>query len=420
MKNQTRLFLMKILALTSIFLILYPVIEFARYKLFNTQSAFPWFLVLVFLLYGGYTALLFFPRLNSKRIRFFSFIIPLVSITLIYFNNNLTKILFELLAALVCWYVGVHNINKPYEQIFNTRRFVIGMIVLFTLFIIKGLANQQNQVLIILPIFIMIYFIVKNQSVLDMHIFKNYKQTDGFEGFRIHNLKKLILISLILICCLFLIWIPLSKINFPNIGPLWNNHISNPPPRNPTKVVGAEIIKKYLPYNKPNSYTLIAVIIIASAVVIYLIFLLIKYRKAIVKFFTKSSTRIIKEYEDYVLEEEMLDKKEKNKRAEDKHIFVPTLKKRHFAVLKRISDPIEKIRYLYGLMLDIIINRKINISKSDTSMEISEKSLRLKELEGICDNITRQYNLARYGGKVPSEDNILNLENQIQKVLDKG
>lgn len=418
MKNQTRLFLMKILALTSIFLILYPSVQFVRYKLFNIQSAFPWFFILVFLLFMGYTALLFYPRLNSKRIRLLSFIIPLVSITLLYINSNLTRIFFELLLSMICWYVGVHNINRPYEQIFNTRRFVIGMIVFFALFIIKGSSNQQNQVLIVLPIFIVIYFIVKNQSVLDMHIFKNYKQTDGFEGFRIHNLKKLFLISLILICCLFLIWIPLSKINFPNIGPLWNNHISAPPPKNLPKA-GAETIYKPIVY-KSNSTTLIAVIIIASAVVIYLIFLLIKYRKAIMKFFSKSRTRIIKEYEDYVLEEEMLNKKEKNKQAEDKNISAPSFRKRHLTALKKITDPVEKMRYLYGIMLDIIINKKIDISKSDTSMEINEKSLQFRDLEGICDNITREYNSARYGGIVPSQDNILNLENQIEKVLDKG
>jgi hypothetical protein len=321
---------------------------------------------------------------------------------------------------MACWYIGIHNINKPYEQIFNTQRFVIGIIVLLALFVIKGSSNQQNQVLIILPILILVYFIIKNQSILDMHIFKNYKQTDGFEGFRIHNLKKLILISLILICCLFLIWIPLSKVNFPNIGPLWNNHISDPPSRKFPKVELGEITKKYVPYNKSNSNTLIAVIIIASAVVIYLIFLLIKYRKAIMKFFSKSRTRIIKEYEDYVLEEEMLNKKEKNKQAEDKHNSAASLKKRHLTALKKITDPVEKIRYLYGIMLDIIINRKININKSDTSMEINEKSLRLKELDGICDNITQEYNSVRYGGKVPLQDTILNLENQIHEVLDKG
>ncbi len=418
MKNQNRLFLMKILAQTNIFLILYPAVQFARYGLFKIQNVFPWFFILVLLLYGGYAALLFFPRrLNSKKIRLFSFIIPLAAITLLYYNSNLTRILFELLASMVCWYIGVHNVNKPYEQIFNTRRFVIGIIILLATFVIKGSANQQNLVLIILPIFIMIYFIVKNQSILDMHIFKNYKQTDGFEGFRIHNLKKLILISLILICCLFLIWIPLSKINFPDI--VWNNHISDPPSKNLPKVEGGELIKKYVPYNKPNSNTLIAVIIIASAVVIYLIFLLIKYRKAILKFFTRPKKRMVKEYEDYILEEEMLNRKEKNKRAEDKHVSAPSLKKRHFTALKKITDPIEKIRYLYGIMLDVIINRKINISKSDTSMEINEKSLQLKELEGICGNITEEYNSARYGQRTPSLEKIIGLENQIQRVLDK-
>ena len=80
-------------------------------------------------------------------------------------------------------------------------------------------------------------------------------------------------------------------------------------------------------------------------------------------------------------------------------------KRRTARHLRKITDPTEKIRYMYGLILDILPARGIKPEASDTTAEILSKTAREKDLGGLHP-FTAIYDKVRYGDAVPDNETL--------------
>ena len=77
------------------------------------------------------------------------------------------------------------------------------------------------------------------------------------------------------------------------------------------------------------------------------------------------------------------------------------------AVLNEIKDPVMKARYIFSVIVMLIIDEGINVKKSDTVGEICLKApFQMKEQVAAIFGIASLYESARYGGISPCADEI--------------
>ena len=89
-------------------------------------------------------------------------------------------------------------------------------------------------------------------------------------------------------------------------------------------------------------------------------------------------------------------------------------KRRTARQLRKIKDPVERVRYMYGLILDTLPLRGIKPLPSDTTAEILAKA-------GGTDGLhpfTAIYDHVRYGGMVPDKETLAKAEAHYEKAYD--
>lgn len=101
-------------------------------------------------------------------------------------------------------------------------------------------------------------------------------------------------------------------------------------------------------------------------------------------------------------------------RAEKKRRRASKKKRRTARYLRRITDPAERIRYMYGLILDMLPQRGISPLPSDTTAEILAKA---GETDGLPP-FTAIYEQVRYGGMVPDQETLETAEQHYAKASD--
>jgi hypothetical protein len=80
---------------------------------------------------------------------------------------------------------------------------------------------------------------------------------------------------------------------------------------------------------------------------------------------------------------------------------VKKLVRRNRRSLAGISDPVERIRYMYASLLGLLPSVDIQHISSDTTLEILGKTARRPDISGELSPFTDIYNQVRYGGEIP-------------------
>jgi hypothetical protein len=78
--------------------------------------------------------------------------------------------------------------------------------------------------------------------------------------------------------------------------------------------------------------------------------------------------------------------------------------------LKSITDPVERIRFIYASLLEMLGIYGIPTEKSDTTLDILKKALVIKGMEEPLCEVTQVYNGVRYGSRVPGPETLLDTE----------
>lgn len=74
--------------------------------------------------------------------------------------------------------------------------------------------------------------------------------------------------------------------------------------------------------------------------------------------------------------------------------------------LRTIKDPVERIRFIYASILEILRVCGIPAEKSDTTLDILKKALVIRGMDKPLHEVTNVYNEVRYGNCIPGQETL--------------
>ncbi len=87
--------------------------------------------------------------------------------------------------------------------------------------------------------------------------------------------------------------------------------------------------------------------------------------------------------------------------------------------LKSITDPVDRVRYMYASLLVMLKLAGIRAEKSDTAAEILKKSISSGFILNELVPFTTIYNQVRYGGRIPDKEMLIRAEGLFNGVADE-
>lgn len=167
-------------------------------------------------------------------------------------------------------------------------------------------------------------------------------------------------------------------------------------------------------------YVIVAAVAIAAVVSIVIIIIktIKKIREKLSNNFNKSMAEKKIESNEYVEESQIV----KDERNEDN---IKSKKRKMQYNLKKLNDiPLagEKIRYVYGFVLERLYHRHLEIEESDTPEEILEKVRKHRNGDKLAsmgfEEFTEKYRKARYSGKeVEVDENLAETGGKFEKAV---
>jgi len=422
---RRRKLVIKLLALISLYSFINPALIFVHILAHDEDvnnlinSAFH-----LFMLFAGFALPLILLRkpdgqldaLEDKRkaavvriILYLSISIPVLCSVLL-FDNRIS--FFESIFGLIFYLIGLKGYFSEYDSIFSMYKILgASAVLIVTLFLSRfiELAEYEKHIVnISFYVFVLSTMMLLNQNNLDFAFqdstTEKIKEPENVRAYNVFYTGILFVIMLITLNLSKLS----SYISKAGVNALWfllklfspSGKIKNVP--DGVKSGSMKDLKHNI---KLSNNSGLLVLLLAVVVFIFLI----KYQKKIIKgilwilknLFNSDEIKLTEtsmyvDETDEVEAESIFHKSDKNKDSRKRSIFR----------LRRIHDPVQKIRYIYGLILDSFVNTKVQIKKSDTSLQIYDKSKVINEIEQQMHDITCIYNDVRYGNKVPDENEL--------------
>lgn len=347
-------------------------------------------------------------------------IVPAAAPFVIFRDYGTSKPLFESAAAVCAYIVALKHTQKMPARIISGGRFCVGLIILA---VCLELPYFVDEVSYLRPWFfgalyflILIYLLVRNQKDIDENIYdkkfveksvlpKNIRRFNTvlitlvylsillLSNFR-EVLSRLIGLVWELICIIgsAILWLieqigpDGEQIEPPGMEESMSPVMSAPP--SPYLNLIFNILKYFIAFYL--MYRLVPAIIRGIPVIAAKLAALFK---DIFRINKEKGAYVESDYVD-VTETVLPDRRDKVARR------VRRRKRRAARYLRRITDPVERIRYMYGLILDMLPVRGIKPAASDTTAEILAKAAGEEDLDGLHP-FTVIYDQVRYGGTVP-------------------
>lgn len=369
MREKTRSFLMKLIAVTAIFSSLYPITRIGRIYLFQINGSSFDFIIAITLVLLGYLAPFIIIRGKSSIIRIIAvniaFIIPTPLVILVSPKISWIHMIFELLLAFLFYFIGARIYFSQYLLILDDKKVsmcvVMMLVSLLTVNYLHDFAQLRTLTFIMAFVFMLFSMIFTNQCLIDKFTKKDSKSSSVIKNIRGYNaIATFIIFALILISFNFknivlflfkIIWIIggfffwlLTKIMSLGFHVKGNSQTIRPE--------GGGI---GIPINFPFIKIIIAVLLIA---LVYLFFFKMKgfrkkFRVLLSAIYQMLAGLFKKKDGDLSKDEYFSDEIEKLAiTKEEKKLEKPKIKaangKRNIKVLERIAKPDEKIRYYSG------------------------------------------------------------------------
>ncbi len=466
METRTRIVIMKILSLTGVFTFVYPVIYVFRKLLFSTGGGFGSFAFFIGFLYAGFLAGLLIVREESAFFQkiaqfplidiffegkakarnisafaaYLTLVVPLACSFIAYRHEGIFRLLMEVPLACLIYFTGLRGYFMEYGRILSKQVMYTGAIIIlfpvFTAYFNTSL-NARPFVVGCAYAFMVISMIVRNQDTLDTLFLKKgvnmYDTVKRVRGFNVLIVIGIFLLALILFNFNDTVVVALNGMLYilkriaafiimlmmANPEPEFKGG-NMPPPPDQLPFANEEVLIRPWSNFISNVLTYFVVMFLAYK----LAFLLISKSRQIFSGIAALIRKLLNvvfpsynklETEDYSDEIETV--------KPEKMISKVRLRPRIRAIrknLRQISDPVEKIRYIYGAVLSMFAMKNIEISASDTTGEILRK---VAHVEGVMDcfsEMTGIYEKIRYGDMLPKENDVQSFENgydRMKKVL---
>lgn len=464
MSEKARIFILRITALAAVFIFLYPPVLAARASLFKTDGGLYGFALAVLFGAAGFlmgeisrkSSYEFIDRLLSnpvwsyfvnkntakaaaeKIIVYSTMFIPVIAAYIIYRAESSFRVALEMAAAFVFYFNGLRSGFLPFNEILHHKKMIVGA---FLIVISLGVSYYYKGCLYLKPVilgfgyaFTMICLLVKNQDSLDYYISinKGVDKAGVPKNVRSYNIviTTILFVSIILLFNLksivifmlgiagevirFILWLFYKLMSL--VAPGAGNSGMGQPPGSMAPFSGKQANPLYnLIYNIVGNFIFLYIIYrallaftgnIKSLIARFIGYLRKHFNRL---FLLKDETG-----NDYTDEIEVL-------KPEDMDIDGGKVRKKLRNMkkdLKGITDPVEKIRYLYGITLGMLIGKGIDIRKSNTTGEIYAKSLRIKGIENYFSKITVTYDSVRYGDKIPDSLEVSDIEGSYSKTIE--
>jgi hypothetical protein len=402
MKEAARICILRLLALVEAAALVYPAVLVLRAVLFGEDGGTVSVLLYVLLLALGFLAgrLIFGDKLtiivriselrfiklilfilNVKDKKHFlatagsiaTFIIPVLAVLASYSGKDIFRMVFESAAALVPYFMALRNSNRNYTEIMGMKRLSSGLAIQVAAIeaasLMKFAAHLKPYLMACAYFCILLFLILKNQQEIDTNIYlrKNISKTILPKNMRSFNLKAVIAMFLIIMLLfnlkafVLLIMDAAGRLAgfialgillvLRNIGELFANASGEGLQQmNPDlQQAGIETVHPIL--NFLGSIVLRFVLMYLAYRIILILagklpILMKKISCLLKRLFSMSDTKtaVVEEYRDEV-ETIRPDFVRENGKADRRRI------RNNARNLKTITDPVERIRYIYGSLL---------------------------------------------------------------------
>lgn len=443
MREKLENTIMKLLSLTAVFLSLYQPAIVLRTLLFRSSGGIEGFIFGMFLIFGGFFAGYFIIIRKNKSVTFahLTLLVPLTLTLGLFSGKGALRTLFEVFFAGIYYIIGIRSVSHDFGMILSKSRVYSGIFFISVSYLVVSYNEYckflKPFVLTSVYVFLVITLLVMNQESLDYNIFsKKSIEKSGvprnIRRFNIYavlvftamitllfNLKQVILYlqntsvmvlkKVIEFCVsLFMKIISLFMVDFVK----------------PQKYIGdksQQLPKAEAHNNKINSlifWILICVLFIfilykLSPVVYRKIRTLILFLISKIKAFLKQEAVIrTVQNEEYTDEVETI----KAEFSMGRQSLRKNRKRNAFKVLEKITDPLARVRYMYRIILDILINRNIGIKQADTTKEIMDKVEPIEDAYLVLFKMTGLYERVRYSDVMPEKDEIAGYECDFRSV----
>lgn len=463
MQEKLKNFTLKLIALSGFFSFVYPGAMLLRYVLFNQSGGLISVLMASVLVLGGFLAALLMERMEScifirlaanPAVDFVfgknadaSFLstftayctcaIPVTLILAMFRDEGKFRICFETWAAFIFYFIGLRAYYGNYDRILSGNRLKFGTAILAASMLYGFMSRTNFNFYAYACISMITSMIIANQANIDNVFFKMNRQLAGvsknLRSFNVLcvialfaltvllvNLKGIVMLFFDISGMIFKVCISLflKLLSLITIVSKVESGVERGQPLQPFALDDESSLNPYIEFILRMFAYLIVLYAVYKAVPI----IIRNLKKLWHRFFKYLKRMFVSPSEENTAIDDYSDEVENilpgRARREDR-FFKNSYKQRSFRNLKKISDPVEKIRYLYGLMLDCLIERNVCIFKSDTARDICRKGLTLQN-EGVYMNeITDIYEKVRYGDRIPPNEEVALTEEYCRKTIEK-
>jgi len=474
MKESTRIYLLRLLALAEAAAFVYPAVLVMRVVLFREDGGIKACLLYLLLLSLGFLAgrllfredltltdrlvklpavvfILFNFNISDKK-RFISItaslatiLIPLLTALLLFRSHGLLRVSFEMAMALIPYYMALRNSYSSFNEIMSRDRLTFGLILLL---VSIEVASFYKPAVYLRPYFfavayfcILAFLILKNQEDIDSNIYnrKSIEKSILPRNLRSFNLKAVIVMFFVILLLFNLKLVVLFLMDMAGrivrfvilVFAYIIEHIFTPvktqggdglqPPEN--GFIGGGIVKIHPFWSFLGNLAMyFALMYLVYRIILVLIRqvprLLRKLAELFRRLFVHSTPKSI-EVGDYSDEVETVKPVSAGERKRAMRGSIRNVARN----LKEITDPVERVRYIYGSLLEMLSVFGIKPEKYDTTTEILVKASGISGMGSSFSELTNIYDEVRYGEEIPGAASVSIVDNSYEiasELLKKG
>jgi len=356
-------------------------------------------------------------------------IVPAAAALVIYSRQSVLRILFELTVVIIAYITALRHSERAPGQVLRDTSLYAGLFFLTVClelpFLIDGLSHLRPWYFGVMYFLIFSYMIIKNQEDIDRNIYdkKHVEKSVLPRNMRRFN-TTLVCIVFLSVLLLFnfrsvVIWLLdlarkilgavisaflwLIRQVTPDMGapgeglPEGSDGMFDAamPPPSPLGGLIFNIFKYFIFF-----YLLYKLVFLAASKIPAIVSRIAGWLRKVFMIKGAEADNAESEYVD--LTETVLPVREMAARS------ARPKKRRTYRHLRKISDPVQRVRYMYGLILDTLVTRGVRLTASDTAVEIADKASSSESLpEDFRDELrqfTAIYEHVRYGEKMPDKE----------------
>ncbi|MCX7921197.1 MAG: hypothetical protein N3B21_04115 [Clostridia bacterium] len=438
--------ILKIAALIGVISFFYPSLMVLRVWLYKTDGGIGGFAFYFAMMLGGFIAGTAIIKDDEyKFIRepaaYMAVIAPIVITLAVFSGSGWERMIFETIFIIIFYMVGLRGFITTYGDILNTARICLGVVCIIIPLILARYFDVFKYLSTLFFVFaytsIVISFIVKNQQILERFIDKSANSSIISWKIRRYNVGLVLIIFLgiiLLINAKGLVLMLFSTVGsliqlagrlcYMLIGLVVGGGTST----NTDK--GADVSPLLFDFMREEDsvkaldpFTELIYNIIGYFIIMCLAYVVLSILFKNIKSFYKVLYRYFKNFlkapsadgmgicGDYADETETVEEPKNNNQASS----MSKQGKSKNSISRRAS-PSDKVRYLYSNIIYVLTNKNINIKESDTTGEIYIKSLKIKGIEQDLKELTCVYDNVRYGDKLPTSGEIVELEHSCSRI----